>query len=536
MDSGVSSCNMLAIPAKITTVDTQVLPVNSESKTKDKYLWIAGQIHRSMDIVKIEDLGEYYYKNEQSKLYTRLSDDRLCEMVTQLWYDTFGAFMPKEIRDTVDVIKYTTSHKIDKINSNSIMVCDKLYWNKKTGDLSDEASEALFYRLFDTDYPDRHTVSVSEFTTEQRQRLLDRYARTKTELSRGTFNCPYEFINVWANNDHDIAIDILKLIAACFLDKKPLGSGILVGLRRNGKSTFIDMLHTLFGNKNTSRVQLTQLGDYHHNHALRYTLMNAPDEEEEKAVEYSGMFKTMADHGVLDLPVMRSNQSLRVPCDFMSFFPMNHIPEWKGTGASACVARSLIVPFDNDLSKYDKSSKNFCEETFTADMFCELLGTVFAYAWYYHRHELVFSSRMKDEQEMLQEDTESAIVYRKELERYFDGFDCLNTAYNDYRYWCASRGITPSTKDRFKFVFRPYNRTKYYQKDGLTNIYREKKERGIMRGDPLMIDTFRMGIGIVKNLHDKSVSMVERMENKYGEVLGKEERKQYELGQTDTSK
>ena len=76
-------------------------------------------------------------------------------------------------------------------------------------------------------------------------------------------------------------MDIMRSVAYCFVKKKPVGSYILVGLRRNGKSSFVGLLHTIFGRENTSDVRLSQLGDPHYVNKLKYTMMNAPDEEDE---------------------------------------------------------------------------------------------------------------------------------------------------------------------------------------------------------------------------------------------------------------
>lgn len=502
------------------TVAAPAIQVAPQAPAKDKYSWIAKMTHSRANILHIMDLDEYYYKPDDSPLFKRLSDNQLVKWVRDMWVGAFGSFTPKELKDATEVVKIMTEKEADSINSNYMYICDGLYWDKQKGELTEEAVGPVFYKLFDTDYPDRHTVKVAPFTREQRQTLIDRYDQVKDELSRGKVVHRYDFINVWANNDKDVATDLIRMNAYCFLAKKPLGSGILVGLKRNGKSTYVDMLHTIFGSNNTSRVQLTQLGDPHYTHTLRFSLLNAPDEEEEKAVQYQGLFKTMSDHGILTLPVMRSNVPVRVPCDFMSFFPMNHVPDWKGTGASACVSRSLILPFDNDLSKYDKTSKNFCEETFTADMFSDYLGTVFAFAWYYHRHDHKFSRRMEVEQSLIQEDLDSAVIYRKEFEKFFDGFDSLRTAYEDYQYWCQARDTKISTYKQFRFVFKPYmdKRSKYINNSKKVNVYRVINEEKPGR-QPILSGAFYPDVGSVDTLHNKSVSVVERLIDKYEDEL-----------------
>lgn len=497
-------------------VAAPAIQVAPQAPSKDKYAWIAKMTHSRANILHVMDLDEYYYKPDGSPLFKRLSENQLIKWVRDMWVSAFASFTPKEIKDATEVVKIMTEREVDSISSKYLFICEGLYWDKEKGELTDEPLGPVFYKLFDTDYPDRHTVKVAPFTKEQRGTLLNRYEQVKQELQRGQFVMRYDFINVWANNDKDVATDLIRMNAYCFLAKKPLGSAILVGLKRNGKSTYVDMLHTIFGDNNTSRVQLTQLGDPHYTHTLRFSLLNAPDEEEEKAVQFQGLFKTMSDHGVLTLPVMRSNLPVRVPCDFMSFFPMNHTPDWKGTGASACVSRSLILPFDNDLSKYDKTSKNFCEETFTAEMFSDYLGTVFAYAWYYHRHDHEFSHRMELEQGLIQEDLDSAVIYRKEFERFFDGFDTLKLVYEDYQYWCMARETRISTYKQFRFVFKQYldKRSKYYKDKKKINVYRLIDQSNPGR-QPMLQGMYLPETGNVDTNHDKHTSIVEQLFTKY---------------------
>lgn len=492
-------------------------------QTRDKHAWIAKNIHGQMQIIFIKDIATYYYKSESMPTFEPLSDHQLMIWVRDCWLGAFGAFLPREIKDAMEIVKQMTDTEIPHKDATYIYIGGEYYWDRSSGDVTKNPKGPSFYRLFDTSIPTRHTVRVEPFNDLQMERFIERYERTKSELNGRQFNCPYEFIMTWANGDKDIAADIIRANAYCYLKKKPLGSVILVGLKRNGKSTFIDMLHTQFGSNNTSRVQLTQLGDPHFTHTLRQTLLNAPDEEEEQAVKYQGVFKTMADHGVISLPVMRSNEPVQVHCDFMSFFPMNHSPEWKGTGASACVQRSLIIPFENDLSKNDKASKNFCEETFTADMFCEYMGTVFAYAWYYHRHEHEFSPRMLLEQQLIQEDLDSTLIYRREFEKFYDGFESLKDLYEDYQNWCLARETKIGTFKQFKFVFKAYadRRTKYTYGGKVYNVYRYGQKEN--PGRKPLLAVYNTEVGSLASCRDKHCSLIEQLMAKYDSVFASPE-------------
>lgn len=478
-------------------------------KKADRYAITNATIRQGYDIVRVNANSTYYYKAVGNSVYERLTDHKLDTLVRDVYLSGFGSAEPKELKDAAEMVKRLTIDETDDLNNDLWYVTPKIFWDTNLGELTNEPKGYCFRKLFNTKYPDKHVVKIPEFNESQERKMMKTYKEVLEELDSGIFEERYEFIKTWANGNHDVYMDIMRSIAYCFVKKKPVGSYILVGLRRNGKSSFVGLLHTIFGRENTSDVRLSQLGDPHYVNKLKYTMMNAPDEEDEKAVDAQASFKTIADHGLLTLSVMRSNEPIQLPCDFMCFYPMNHIPDWRGTGAAACMKRSLIIPFYADLSRFDKKNYEFAKETFTADFMCEFMGSVFAYANYYSRHELEFSQTMISEQATLEEEVDSAVTYRKEFEKYFDGFDTLKTLYQDYVNWCKAQDLTISQRQEFKFVFREYNtnRTTLRIGNNLVSGYRIPNANHSF----LYIGARFDGIGSVEWLHEHNASIVERL-------------------------
>ena len=478
-------------------------------KKADRYAITNATIRQGYDIVRVNANSTYYYKAVGNSVYERLTDHKLDTLVRDVYLSGFGSAEPKELKDAAEMVKRLTTDETDDLNNDLWYVTPRIFWDTNLGELTNEPNGYCFRKLFNTKYPDKHVVKIPEFNESQERKMMKTYKEVLEELDNGIFEERYEFIKTWANGNHDVYMDIMRSIAYCFVKKKPVGSYILVGLRRNGKSSFVGLLHTIFGRENTSDVRLSQLGDPHYVNKLKYTMMNAPDEEDEKAVDAQASFKTIADHGLLTLSVMRSNEPIQLPCDFMCFYPMNHIPDWRGTGAAACMKRSLIIPFYADLSRFDKKNYEFAKETFTADFMCEFMGSVFAYANYYSRHELEFSQTMISEQATLEEEVDSAVTYRKEFEKYFDGFDTLKTLYQDYVNWCKAQDLTISQRQEFKFVFREYNtnRTTLRIGNNLVSGYRIPNANHSF----LHIGARFDGIGSVEWLHEHNASIVERL-------------------------
>ena len=496
-----------------------VVQMVGKGKKQERYAVANSVLRNRYDIVRVNSNETYYYKDKDDAVYERLTDHKLTTLMRDIYLHCGGAIDPKELKDAADTVKIMTMDEIDDLNNDLWYVTPRVYWDTNLGELTGKPRGYCFRRLFDTKHSDKHVVKIPEFNEDQERKMWDTYEEVLDQLDNGVFEERYEFIRTWANGSHDVYMDIMRAIAYCFVKKKPVGSYILVGLRRNGKSSFVGLLHTIFGRENTSDVRLSQLGDPHYVNKLKYTMMNAPDEEDEKAIDAQASFKTIADHGLLTLSVMRSNEPVQVPCNFMCFYPMNHIPDWRGTGAAACMKRSLIIPFYADLSRFDKKNYDFAKETFTADFMCEFMGSVFAYANYYSRHELEFSGTMISEQETLEEEVDSAVTYRKEFEKYFDGFDTFKTLYQDYINWCKAQDLTISQRSEFKFVFREYNtnRTTLRIGNNLVSGYRIPN----INHSFLWANAHFDEVGGVEWLHEHNASVVERLDMYFLEKEGK---------------
>lgn len=786
----------------------------SELSGRAKLTLVSRAVHKAVPIIRVNSTGEYYYQPDGQTLYRPLTDQTLRGWVRSFWRAAFTDFSPRDITDAIEVIKMDTEEEVENLDNGCIMVSENIFWDKEQGRLVKEPTAPVFYRLFDTTYPTKHVVKVAPFTPEQEDALWQRYYSTIQELEAHKEIERYECLKVWADGSHDVYMDLHRAHAYMFLKKKPMGAYILIGLRRNGKSAFVGMTCTIMGGDNSSNVQLNQLGDPHYTHQLRHALVNAPDEEEDRAIAYQGFFKglaldtpiptpngfttmgelregdlvfdkefnavkvlhksevhhnpcyeiifsnydrvvadhehrwlvevdgaecvktteelkaliesghtaeitkptlsdtlkeqslpidpyimgawavcgdedgrikpirdalfdelkergmlidggnvvlplkntlevlkihsfrdipsdylygsrgqrvsflqgmldaggrnhrgkclfrtndkafadfmvsvisaagyvphltseleqekwdytvyfyddgfagliignhrktkqyeaakrimvvnpietvstqcievdspshtylfglehtvthnTLADHGALSLPVMRSNVPARLNCDFMCFFPMNHLPEWTGTGASACLERSLVIPFNADLSKYDKTNSNFAEDTFTPDFMADYLGSVFAYAYYYSRHDLAYSVTMMSERGVIEEEMDNCLLYRYQFEQFFNSFSGFSLVYEDYVLWCRANELKIKTRKELKFVFRQYfSSRKTVNVNGLSvKVYSNSKLNG-----KIFCEWFNsMEVGSMNTNHDRNLSVVERLVSFY---------------------
>lgn len=465
-------------------------------------------IQSRYSLVRVISGDMYYYKAQDvtTNTYDKLSDRALKNMVREAYQFMRIPVTARKIDNTVSTLKEMVADEVDNIDTNIIEVCDNLYWDGYVSELTDTPSKPCFIRLFDNrgfespsiihvDMPSEYGSMIKAYykSTIKWLNLLDGdLPDPSSEIDKDDNDLPvastFPFIWTWACENHGVYMDMLKMVASVFMKNKPMGAFILTGLRRNGKSTMVKMIHTLLGRANTSSVRLSELSDTHKNLTLSTTLFNAPDEETEgKDMDSDAIanFKTMAAHEPLLLPVMYETKPQWVPTNFVSVSPMNAEPEWKGSSASACMQRSLIIQFHADLSKFDNSGKDFAKETFTADMYSQLLGVVLALAHYYKDKPLSFSDEMSEAREIIGEQVDNKVQYADLFNKWFVGYVDKEDVYTDYRAWCKLHGGQFSTMKDLMFAIKErgggISRTKISRKWSNTpiNAYRlGAKKRG----------------------------------------------------------
>lgn len=436
---------------------TQYRSEKPNYKVADKTQGVALATATTLDLLYVESMG-CCYRPISPNLYQRYEDYEIKQEVKRLWNRNLhflGSLDTKTIKECVAMAKELAPHYEKNLNRRYISISPDLFWDSDTASLTDTPELPVFFQLFDTPNPNNHFIQIPPFTPSQISTLKSSYQASLDYLTTHNGDLPEEFpfITLWADYSHDVYMDIMRMFASPFMRRKPFGSFMAIGLKRNGKTAATgDFMKTLMGTANCSAVQLAQLGNPHQNKALQWTLWNAPDEEDEKPTPYATIFKTLADHGELKVDKMYSDDGTVINCDFMCAFPMNHHPVWTGSGAAACVARSLIIEFTHRFEE-DANPQTFAERTFTADLFAEILGPILALATYHLDRPVVFSDTMRRQQYNLEGEMDSHTTYLDHFIAFFDGFQSVKMLYEDYKLWCAAHDVPVSSLPAFKLAF-----------------------------------------------------------------------------------
>jgi len=441
------------------------LSEGNPTKTELQEDKVVSRVLHDYNFVKVKELRDrgLYYKESTLPLYRHLTEpdrDKLIQTAFKEYYNRKpNADKTKKFGET---LTSWVDNERERINNDIIMVKDDLFWDYRQQKLIHEPPKdnECFRRLFDHKETDEIKIDpnkIDELTVEVT------YHQMKSHLKKNNGRINIDTINediptisiksqplnafwLWANEDEDTFNDILMALSCNFMRVKPKGAFILIGRTRNGKSSFIMLLHTQFGHNNTAEVALADLNDPHLNMDLLGALVNAPDEEEEgrgaDILRAQGRFKKLATHKALSLQVYYSQTPQPVATDFMSYHAMNDVPQWQGTGAEACMKRSMIIMFEHDFSGEDNNGREFEKETYTPEFFSYLLGIEFAFASYYNGKEFKFSEKQKARKKLVAEEVDNMSVYLDSFLSYYPGgYANASLVHEDYKLWCEAKGL-----------------------------------------------------------------------------------------------
>ena len=480
------------------------------------------------DILALKGTDQIYYIRSQQDghplepIYEPIDKEDFINLVTDAYERTTGTVDGSAIDKICDSLdkKIRKERTIPRVDNTIIQVIPNKFWSTENGDLTDYVprGKLCFRRLFNTTKPSRHIVKFQDDAFYDYADILEEYVDdTFAELTLNDGDLEedddFEFVQTWACNEHGRYMDILRMFATFFMKEKPLGTYILEGNGRNGKSSLIGLIHTLMGTRNTSRLQLAELGNWHKNHCLANTLVNAPDEEKPGTLEDTDLFRTIADHGDIELDVMRGQKPISISCDFQCVSASNHMPQWEGTDAEACIRRARIIPLRADLSAEDNKNFNFEEATYTPERIVHFLGVVLGLARYYMGKDFPESDSVAVQRELLQENMISYRLYYKEFVGFFGKYHKLREVYDDYVIWCKDKGFKINKYDEFKEAFNDSREHVTSHNDfrvSLAKVYRVSKLRTCFFSEWVCPEA--TNYGTIAQMHDSGVSVISLMD------------------------
>lgn len=160
-------------------------------------------------------------------------------------------------------------------------------------------------------------------------------------------------LNKLACDDATIRALLEECIGYCFYRRNELGKAfILTGDKNNGKSTFLDIVKTILGDKNISALDLKELGDRFNTSMMFGKMANIGDDIGDDFLQGSqvSIFKKIVTGNRI-----KAERKGQDPFEFNPFikllFSANDIPRMKDK-TGAVLRRLVIIPFNARFSKY----------------------------------------------------------------------------------------------------------------------------------------------------------------------------------------
>lgn len=284
-----------------------------------------------------------------------------------------------------------------------------------------------------------------------------------------------------ACGDADTVKLLYEAIGFCFYRRNELRkSFILLGDKRNGKSTFLDMVGTLLGEDNIANLDLSEIGDKFKTAELAGKLANIGDDINDEFIPNSAVFKKVVSGD--KITTERKGQDPFVLTSYAKFFfSANSIPKLgKGKDTAAVMDRLVIIPFEAKFSKDDPDYDPYIKYKLREPAVMEALiaKSVEGLRELLADQQFVITDRIKD----------MMVDYEKSCNPILTFFEGLNATdylnepitkvYSKYNGFCVASNLKPMSSIEFNRQMK-----KHFELEVKDTMVDKKRVRIYVRGD-----------------------------------------------------
>ena len=282
-----------------------------------------------------------------------------------------------------------------------------------------------------------------------------------------------------ACGDENVYNLLYQSIGYCFYRRNELRkSFFLLGEKRNGKSTFLDMVGTLLGEDNTANLDLCEIGDRFRTAELTGKLANIGDDINDEWVSNTAIFKKVVSGDTVTAE-RKGKDPFKLRSFAKFFFSANSLPRLgRGKDSSAVLDRLVVIPFDAKFTKDDPDYDPFIKYKLRGEDVMEALiaKAVPALRDVLIEQEFATCEKVKKNIEEFEKSNNPILEFYEEL----DEADYLNepikVVYQKYTTFCLSNNLQAMSAIEFSKQLKKQFGLKIVQidKDGRkTRVYVE---------------------------------------------------------------
>lgn len=278
-------------------------------------------------------------------------------------------------------------------------------------------------------------------------------------------------LNKLACQDSNIRALLEEMIGYTFYRRNELRKCfILTGEKRNGKSTFLDLINAMLGDENISALDIKELNKQFKTAELVNKLANIGDDISDDFIPDGAIFKKLVSGNRVNVERKNAN-----PFDFSNYakliFSANKIPKMKDR-TGAILDRMIIIPFNAEFKETDDDYDPYIKyKLMTEEVMSYLINIgILGLKRVLEARKFTESTKVDAELKEYEENNNPVLTFFNEI----DEEDVLNNSNKDvyakYKGYCYANGLQAISNIEFsRQVIKHYDFDLKYKKiDGKT--------------------------------------------------------------------
>ena len=233
-------------------------------------------------------------------------------------------------------------------------------------------------------------------------------------------------------------------------------SFFLLGEKRNGKSTFLDMVGTLLGEENTANLDLCEIGDRFRTAELTGKLANIGDDINDEWISNTAIFKKVVSGDTVTVE-RKGKDPYKLRSFAKFFFSANSLPRLgRGKDSAAVLDRLVIIPFDAKFSKTDPDYDPFIKYKLRDESVMEALiaKAVPALREVLADQEFTVCDKTKRNLEDFEKSNNPITEFFEDMDEPDYLNEPIKTVYQTYCAWCLSNNLQAISAIEFQKQMR----------------------------------------------------------------------------------